>query len=39
MVTQLIEKILISFSKSRSNLNITYSAINSNRLIIKHYGN
>ena len=32
-------KIVISFSKSRSGLNITYSSINTNRLIIKHYGN
>ena len=32
-------KIVISFSKSRSDLNITYSSINTNRLIIKHYGN
>ena len=29
-------KILISFSKSRSGLNITYSSMNTNRLIIKH---
>ena len=32
-------KIVITFSKSISNLNITYSSINSNRLIVKHYGN
>ena len=32
-------KILISFSKTRSGLNITYSSINTNRLIVKHYGN
>ena len=32
-------KIVTSFSKSRSGLNITYSSINTNRLIIKHYGN
>ena len=32
-------KIVISFSKSRSGLNITYSSVNTNRLIIKHYGN
>ena len=32
-------KILISFSMTRSGLNITYSSINTNRLIIKHYGN
>ena len=32
-------KIVISFSISRSGLNITYSSINTNRLIIKHYGN
>ena len=32
-------KIVLSFSKSRSGLNITYSSINTNRLIIKHYGN
>ena len=31
-------KIVLSFSKSRSGLNITYSSINTNRLIIKHYG-
>ena len=32
-------KIVLSFSKSRSGLNITYSSINTNRLIIKHHGN
>ena len=32
-------KIVLSFSMSRSNLDITYSSINTNRLIIKHYGN
>ena len=32
-------KIVLSFSMSRSNLNSTYSSINTNRLIIKHYGN
>ena len=32
-------KIVISFSKSRSGLNITYSSVNTNRLIPKHYGN
>ena len=32
-------KIIISFTKRRSYVNITYSSINSNRLIIKHYGN
>ena len=32
-------KIVLSFNKSRSGLNITYSSINTNRLIIKHYGN
>ena len=32
-------KMILSFSKSRSGLNITYSSINTNRLIIKHYGN
>ena len=32
-------KISITFSWTRSNLNITYKSINSNRLIIKHYGN
>ena len=32
-------KTVLSFSKSRSGLNITYSSINTNRLIIKHYGN
>ena len=32
-------KIAITFSWSRTGLNITYSSINSNRLIIKHYGN
>ena len=31
-------KIVISFSKSRSDFNILYSSINANRLIIKHYG-
>ena len=29
-------KIVISFSKSRSGLNITYSSVNTNRLILKH---
>ena len=32
-------KIAITFSKSKSDFNITYSSINSNRLIVKHYGN
>ena len=32
-------KIIISFTKRRSYVNISYSSINSNRLIIKHYGN
>ena len=32
-------KITITFSWTRSNLDITYKSINSNRLIIKHYGN
>ena len=32
-------KILISFSMTRSGLNITYLSINTNRLIVKHYGN
>ena len=32
-------KIVISFSISRSRLDITNSSINTNRLIIKHYGN
>ena len=32
-------KIAITFSMTRSNLDITYKSINSNRLIIKHYGN
>ena len=32
-------KIVISFSMTRTGLNITYSSINTNRLIIKHYGN
>ena len=32
-------KIAITFSWTRSNINITYKSINSNRLIIKHYGN
>ena len=32
-------KIAISFSKSRSDFNIAYSSINTNRLIVKHYGN
>ena len=31
-------KIAITFSVTRTGLNITYSSINSNRLIIKHYG-
>ena len=31
-------KIIISFTKRRSYVNISYSYINSNRLIIKHYG-
>ena len=31
-------KIIISFTKRRSYVNISYSSINSNRLIIKHYG-
>ena len=32
-------KIVISFSMTRSNLNIIYKSINTNRLMIKHYGN
>ena len=32
-------KIAITFSVTRTGLNITYSSINTNRLIIKHYGN
>ena len=32
-------KIAITFSMTRKGLNITYSSINTNRLIIKHYGN
>ena len=32
-------KIAITFSMTRTGLNITYSSINSNRLILKHYGN
>ena len=32
-------KIAITFSWTRSNLNITYKSVNANRLIIKHYGN
>ena len=32
-------KIAITLSWTRTGLNITYSSINSNRLIIKHYGN
>ena len=32
-------KINITFSWTRSNLNIIYKSINANRLIIKHYGN
>ena len=32
-------KIVISFGKSSSGLNITYSSVNTNRLILKHYGN
>ena len=32
-------KIAITFSWTRSNLDITYKSINANRLIIKHYGN
>ena len=32
-------KIAITFSWTRTGLNITYSSINTNRLIIKHYGN
>ena len=32
-------KIAITFSVTRTGLNITYSSINSNRLIVKHYGN
>ena len=31
-------KIIISFTKRRSYVKISYSSINSNRLIIKHYG-
>ena len=32
-------KIIISFTKRRSYVKISYSSINSNRLTIKHYGN
>ena len=32
-------KIIISFTKRRSYVKISYSSINNNRLIIKHYGN
>ena len=32
-------KIAITFSWTRSNLNILYKSVNTNRLIIKHYGN
>ena len=32
-------KIAITFSWTRSNLDITYKSVNANRLIIKHYGN
>ena len=32
-------KIAITFSLTKTGLNITYSSINTNRLIIKHYGN
>ena len=32
-------KIAITFSWTRNNLDITYKAVNANRLIIKHYGN
>ena len=32
-------KIAITFSVTRTGLNITYSSINTNRLIVKHYGN
>ena len=32
-------KIAITFSVTRTGLNITYSSINANRLIVKHYGN
>ena len=32
-------KIAITFTKRRSHVKISYSSINSNRLIIKHYGN
>ena len=32
-------KIIITFTKRRSYVKISYSSINSNRLIIKHYGN
>ena len=32
-------KIAITFTKRRSYVKMTYSSINNNRLIIKHYGN
>ena len=32
-------KIIISFTKRRSYVKISYSSINNNRLIVKHYGN
>ena len=32
-------KIAITFSWTRSDLNITYKSVNANRLIVKHYGN
>ena len=32
-------RIAITFSWTRSNLDITYKSVNANRLIIKHYGN
>ena len=32
-------KIAITFTKRRSYVKISYSSINTNRLIIKHYGN
>ena len=32
-------KIAITFSVTRTGLNITYSSINTNRLIVKHFGN
>ena len=32
-------KVVLTFSKRRSYVNISYSSINTNHLIIKHYGN